>query len=283
MSATDIADKNGRNGAEEQFAFDRPTSFKSLTAAVASALQNDLVTGRYLPGAKLPIVKLARDYGVSPGAVREALSRLVSENLVEFNEQRGFRAAPVSRAALFDIARTRILIDAHALRDAIRLGDVDWEADVLAIHHRLANCPERDDQSTRHARRLAAAAPHLPSHADRRLRIGVADPLSRSAVRPDDPLSLACRARCQLDLRRNVRSEHAAIVDAVIARDADAAAAAIEKHYMTTANLLVEVTGAAGRAARLIFRWAAAHAATRRPMSIARRCRMRSAHDPVRT
>ena len=55
------------------------------------------------------------------------------------------------------------------------------------------------------------------------------------------------RYRClagafQLDLRRNVRSEHAAIVDAVIARDADAAAAAIQKHYMTTANLLVEVT-----------------------------------------
>jgi len=98
MSATDIADRKDRNGTEEQFALDRPTGFKSLTAAVASALQNDLVTGRHLPGAKLPIVKLARDYGVSPGAVREALSRLVSENLVEFNEQRGFRAAPVSRA-----------------------------------------------------------------------------------------------------------------------------------------------------------------------------------------
>ena len=71
----------------------------------------------------------------------------ISESLVEFNEQRGFRAAPVSRAALMDIARTRVMIDAHALRDAIRLGDVDWEADVLAMQHRLANCPERDDQS----------------------------------------------------------------------------------------------------------------------------------------
>ena len=88
---------------------------------------------------------MRKSYGVSPGAVREALSRLISESLVEFNEQRGFRAAPVSRAALLDIARTRILIDAHALRDAIRLGDVDWEADVLAIHHRLANCRPRDD------------------------------------------------------------------------------------------------------------------------------------------
>ena len=39
--------------------------FKSLTATVASALQRDLVAGRHLPGAKLPIVQLAKDYGVS--------------------------------------------------------------------------------------------------------------------------------------------------------------------------------------------------------------------------
>ena len=241
MSATDIADKNGRNGAGEQFALDRPTGFKSLTAAVASALQNDLVTGRYLPGAKLPIVKLARDYGVSPGAVREALSRLVSENLVEFNEQRGFRAAPVSRAALFDIARTRVRIDAHALRDAIRLGDVEWEADILAIHHRLANCPERDDQSL--GMRADWQRLHRIFH-----RTLIAACGSEWLIRFHDLLyDQMIRYRClagafQLDLRRNVRSEHADIVDAVIARDDDAAAAAIEKHYMTTANLLVEVT-----------------------------------------
>ena len=56
-----------------------PAAFKSLTAAVANALQQDLVAGRYMPGEKLPIVHLAKDYGVSPGAVREALSRLISE------------------------------------------------------------------------------------------------------------------------------------------------------------------------------------------------------------
>ena len=239
MSATDIADRKA--GSAEQFASHRPTSFKSLTAAVASALQNDIVTGRYLPGEKLPIVKLARDYGVSPGAVREALSRLVSENLVEFNEQRGFRAARVSRAALFDIARTRILIDAHGLREAIRLGDVDWEADVIAIQHRLANCPERDAQSS--DMRADWQRLHRIFH-----RTLIAACGSEWLIRFHDLLyDQMIRYRClagafQLDLRRNVRSEHGAIVDAVTARDPDAAAAAIEKHYMTTANLLVEVT-----------------------------------------
>ena len=94
--------------------------FKSLTASVAKALQSDLVTARYLPGTKLRIAQLSEHYGVSPGAVREALSRLISEGLVEFTEQRGFRAAPVSKAALMDITRTRVLLDIHALRESIR-------------------------------------------------------------------------------------------------------------------------------------------------------------------
>ena len=126
-----------------------PTAFKSLTATVASALQKDLISGNYMPGAKLPIVPLATHYGVSPGAVREALSRLISEGLVEFNEQRGFRAAPVSAEALMDITRTRILLDVNALRIAIREGDVDWEADVLAAQHRLSNCPHFEPGSRR--------------------------------------------------------------------------------------------------------------------------------------
>jgi DNA-binding GntR family transcriptional regulator len=222
-----------------------PTGFKSLTASVASALQRDLVNGVYLPGAKLPIMPLAKHYGVSPGAVREALSRLISEGLVEFNEQRGFRVAPVSRNALTDITRTRILIDTQALRDAIRLGDVDWEADVLAVHHRLANCPIRDDGSPdvrQEWQRL-----HRVFH-----RTLIAACGSDWLIRFHDLLfDQHIRYRSltgvyQLEKRRDVNAEHEEIVRAAIRRDADAAAAAIEKHYQMTADLLIEVPGAVG-------------------------------------
>ena len=218
-------------------------NFKSLTASVASALQRDLVAGVYLPGGKLPIVPLAKHYGVSPGAVREALSRLISEGLVEFNEQRGFRTAPVSQAALMDITRTRILIDIHALREAIRLGDVDWEAEVLAMQHRLANCPLRDEGSPN--MRDEWQRLHRVFH---RTLIGACG--SEWLLRFHDLLfDQAIRYRSlagiyQLDLRRNVEAEHADIVNAVIARDAAAAGAAIQKHYMLTATLLVKVPGA---------------------------------------
>jgi GntR family carbon starvation induced transcriptional regulator len=231
----------GRKGG--QHATGEPAAFKSLTAAVANALQQDLVAGRYMPGEKLPIVRLAKDYGVSPGAVREALSRLISEGLVEFNEQRGFRAAPVSSAALMDITRTRIMIDAHALREAIRLGDVDWEAEVLAIQHRLANCVVRepgDPTKVREEWQRLHRVFHrtLISACGSGWLMRFHDLLFDQTIRYRSVAAAYETAR--QDLRPDVAGEHARIVDAVIARDADAAAAAIAQHYMTTASILVE-------------------------------------------
>jgi DNA-binding GntR family transcriptional regulator len=227
----------------EKRASGEPGAFRSLTAAVANALQQDLVAGRYMPGEKLPIVHLAKDYGVSPGAVREALSRLVSESLVEFNEQRGFRAAPVSRAALLDITRTRIMIDAHALRDAIRLGDADWEAEILAIQHRLASCLMREPNDPTKVREEWQRL-HRVFHRTLISACGSSwlmrfhDLLFDQTIRYRSVAAVYETAR--QGLRPDVAGEHARIVNAVIARDADAAAVAIEQHYMNTANLIVE-------------------------------------------
>lgn len=216
-------------------------TFKSLTATVADALQRDLVQGRYMPGQKLPIVQLAKHYVVSPGAVREALSRLISEGLVEFTEQRGFRAAPVSPAALADITRTRIMVDVHALREAIRLGDVEWEAEVLAIHHRLASCATRDPDNPKEVRdewqRL-----HRTFH-----RTLIAACGSQWLMRFHDLLfdqTIRYRSIASVyetereDLRRDPDKEHADIVLAVVARDADRAATLIAQHYEGTAARL---------------------------------------------
>ena len=245
MNAFDTDQADPKFGAEG-----KAGTFKSLTATVANALQRDLVDGRYMPGQKLPIVQLAKSYGVSPGAVREALSRLISEGLVEFNEQRGFRAAPVSQAALEDITRTRIMIDVYALREAIRLGDVDWEAEVLAVHHRLANCVPRDDSDPKIVREEWQRL-HRIFH-----RTLISACGSTWLMRFHDLLfdqtiryrSIASAYEVQReDLRRNPNAEHAEIVRATVARDAEAAAALLEQHYCGTAQRLSQ--GQAGAVA----------------------------------
>jgi GntR family carbon starvation induced transcriptional regulator len=223
--------RTGENGAP----------FKSLTGAVSNAVQQDILTAKFLPGEKLPIVHLARDYGVSPGAIREALSRLISEGLVVFNEQRGFRAAPVSPAALMDITRTRIMIDAHGLREAIRQGDSDWVSDVRKQQQRLASCQQRESNSAKmrqewlrlhrdfHRALIAASGSEWLMHFHDRL---FDQTVRYRAVAAIYELNNESR-------RANAEMEHAQIVEAIAARDPDAAAQLIERHYMGTAELII--------------------------------------------
>src|SRR5499425_1911828 len=115
----------------------------NLTQGAYERLRADLLSFRIPPGARLKIQDLCVRLSVSLGAIREALSRLTSEGLVVAEPQRGFRAAPISAEDLSDLTRVRIEIESLCLRRAIELGDVDWEARLVAAFHRLSRTPER--------------------------------------------------------------------------------------------------------------------------------------------
>ena len=98
---------------------------RSLTSAVQERLRADILSTRLLPGQKLHIAGLAKQFSVSLAAVREALSRLVADGLVQASDQRGFRVSPVSPADLRDVTQTRVDIEGLALRRSIEHGDAD--------------------------------------------------------------------------------------------------------------------------------------------------------------
>lgn len=214
--------------------------FKSQTGFAVSSLQRELVAGAFLPGAKLPIMSIAERYGVSPGAIREALSRLTSEGFVEFNEQRGFRAAPVSPQALEDITRTRLLIDTQALRDSIRNGDAAWQAQVVDAHKRLSKTPQFRGDALNEVWLNLHRAFHraLVDACGSTWLIRFHDILFGQTIRYRSLESIYSRTR-RSDAGRDINGEHEAIVKAVLARDEDAAAKALERHYLTTKKLLL--------------------------------------------
>ena len=107
----------------ERLADERP---RSLTSAVQERLRADILSTRLLPGQKLHIAGLAKQFSVSLAAVREALSRLVADGLVQASDQRGFRVSPVSPADLRDVTQTRVDIEGLALRRSIERGDQEW-------------------------------------------------------------------------------------------------------------------------------------------------------------
>src|SRR4051794_797200 len=115
----------------------------NLTQGAYEALRADLLACRIAPGSRLKIQDLCQQHDVSLGAIREALSRLTSEGLVVAEPQRGFRAAPISRADLEDLTMARIEVEGLCLTRAIAVGTVDWEARLVAAFHRLSRTPER--------------------------------------------------------------------------------------------------------------------------------------------
>ncbi len=116
-------------------------SNKSLTSLAFERIRNDILLGVLRPSERLKIQALCEHYGIGATAVREALSRLVTDGLVESEDQKGFCVSAVSREDLIDLTETRIAVEGMALRKSIERGDLDWEAAVLSSYHRLSRTP----------------------------------------------------------------------------------------------------------------------------------------------
>ena len=110
----------------------------SIADRAYDRIRADIIFGRLAPALKLPLDRLARDYGAGVSTLREILSRLSSEGLVIARGQRGFQVAPVSPAGFQDVAAMRLLLETYALPMSFAAGDLEWESRVVAAHHKLA-------------------------------------------------------------------------------------------------------------------------------------------------
>ena len=91
-------------------------------------IRADIIFGRLAPATRLRLDRLAQDYGASVSTLREILSRLSSEGLVLAEGQRGFEV----------VAAMRLLLETYAIPMSFAAGDLEWEARVVAAHHKLA-------------------------------------------------------------------------------------------------------------------------------------------------
>ncbi|MBW6399343.1 GntR family transcriptional regulator [Roseomonas sp. HJA6] len=101
-------------------------------------IRADVLAGSLAPGRKLGLDGLRAIYGVAIGTLREALFRLASEGLVVAEGQRGFAVAPVSSEDFREVAELRLLLECYAVTESFAAGDLDWEGQVVAAHHKLA-------------------------------------------------------------------------------------------------------------------------------------------------
>ncbi|WP_159460133.1 GntR family transcriptional regulator [Tistlia consotensis] len=211
---------------------------KSLTARTCDLLREAIVRARYAPGQKLRIDQIGRELSASSGAVREALSRLTAEGLVIAEPQKGFVVSPISRRDLQELTEVRIAVECRCLAESIAQGDVDWEARVVAVRHRLAAIkgsarrPDAPEVRRWHATHLEfhdALASACPNRWWGRLRSQLFTQSERYR-RLSGPFD---------ETGRDVEAEHNAIADAALARDVEAATAALTVHLSRTTEILL--------------------------------------------
>lgn len=106
-------------------------------------IRADILCGALAPGQRLKLDRLRDIYGVAIGTLRESLSRLIAEHLVVAEGQRGFEVSRFSAKELRELAGLRLLLEGHALEHAFRAGDVEWEARIVAAHHKLSQMEDR--------------------------------------------------------------------------------------------------------------------------------------------
>ena len=214
-----------------------PTGPRSQTSAAYASLRSDILAGRYAPGEKLKISDLAAGLAVSPGAVREALSRLVPDQLVVSRDQKGFIVAPLSIEDLEDLTDLRCEIEAVALRRSVKLGDMDWEASILASAHRLRRTEmysQVDHSLTPHwVIQHAAFHTALVGACGSRRLLNLHAQLYQQSERYRG-LSVHLESN-----NRDVRDEHQKIVDAALDRDAELLVELTLAHLRETTALIV--------------------------------------------
>ncbi|WP_424985315.1 GntR family transcriptional regulator [Microbulbifer sp. S227A] len=113
------------------------------TIEIYEDLRVKLTTAHFAPGTKLKPSDLQPLYGRSANTLREVLFRLSTVGLVQFEDQRGFRAQPSDRRRQHDLASFRITLEQVGAAQSMRNGGIEWEARLTAAHYKLSHIENR--------------------------------------------------------------------------------------------------------------------------------------------
>lgn len=213
----------------------------TLSSSVIVPLRESIMNGELAPGSKLRLDDLRDRWNVSLSPLREALSRLSVEGLVTFEDNRGYRVAPVSKQDLAEVTRLRRELEAIALEESIRKGGEPWEQAIVASFHTLdkferlgRKTPEMLDQwelahRSFHSSILGACemplllqfCNTLHDRSDRYRRIY----LKQGRIPP----------------KRDVAKEHRNIMDAALARNAERAKVLLRENIERTGLYLLSI------------------------------------------
>ena len=205
---------------------------QTLASTIAERLKEHITYGELAPGSRLRLDELRARFGVSLSPLREALSRLCAEGYVAAEGQRGYSVAPVSPDNLNEVTKLRCEFESFALRESIRLGDDEWEGEVIAALHRLNKIERTNIEGEQ---KSAWEAAHSAFHRKLISACGLPLLLPFCATLHDlnDRYRRIFLRSAPID--RHIKNEHEALCKATIERRTEEACQLLRDHIERTA------------------------------------------------
>ncbi|WP_275116215.1 GntR family transcriptional regulator [Aliiroseovarius subalbicans] len=207
------------------------TKESSATRGAYLKLREMILTGEIEPGFKLKIEQLRRLLELGSSPVREALSLLTSDKLVERIDQRGFRAAPVSKENFEEILMLRCTLEDMALRASIANADAPWEERLILKHYHMNKARGHDV--------AVFEAAHKAFHMALLDQSGL--PMLEGYCSQLYDLNIRYRylaAGGESYQKRSIETEHQEIMNAAIGKNTDSACELLLSHYRRTGEYL---------------------------------------------
>ena len=198
---------------------------------VTDVIRSAIVRGEYAPNQRLIEADLSDTFAASRATVRTALLELANEGLVERLPNKGSRVRAISVDEAIEILEVRIGVEGlRAAKTAASITD-DEIAEFEALRHDMVDAVGEGD---------LVEYSRLNQLLDQRVRV-----LSRHATASEVLGRLHAQSvRHQFKLSSKPQRakvsvlEHAAIIDAIVARDPDAAERAVRDHLLSVIGAL---------------------------------------------
>lgn len=204
----------------------------SSVELVYQRTRHDIVSGDLPPGAPLRLQELAARNGVSMIPVREALRLLEAEGFVDSLPNKGARVASLSLEDMLDVYRTRIVLEAEALRQSIPHMTPQILAKARRLNAKLGRQKERTGYVVYEDHRAFHFTLYEPSGSRWLLRLigSVWDHTERYRRHVAPRVTSASTV-----------DEHERIISSVEAGDTDAAVTALRNHLEGSVAILTAV------------------------------------------
>ena len=200
----------------------RPLERRVFREEIREQLIEDILNGKLQPGARIVETRIAQQFGVSQGPVREALRDLELFGFVVSSPFRGTQVRQISTDDLLEIYPIRASLEGVAARVAAEKIDGATLAHLEELIGAMREAAARDDHRAQadadhafHHAIVKASGNHMLMHVWQTMRLSITTCVTHSVTHRS---------------LHEIAERHVVVLDALRAHDPERAEAAIRRH-----------------------------------------------------